>query len=156
FLPTLTLANIAFANLTGGAANNTFDVGGWFGGGTLTGGGGGDVITATRDAPNFTLTNTSLTANDGLHLTPHGKVIANRAAVGDTFDASGWTSTGTLSGGGTGTVAATKNTDFTLTNAELATGDGMQMALAGIANARLTGGTGNNTFNVDGWTGGGT
>src|SRR5262249_61211118 len=63
-LPTLTLANMEAANLTGGTSANTFTVGGWTGSGTITGGGGTDVIAATKDA-NFTLTDASLSTSDG-------------------------------------------------------------------------------------------
>ena len=58
---TLTLANMEVANLTGGAADNSFTVSGWSGTGTLDGAGGtGDSIVAVNDVATIDLTNTSL------------------------------------------------------------------------------------------------
>jgi hypothetical protein len=153
----LTLAGIAAANLTGGAGNNTFTVSGWTGTGTVTGGGGTDTISATKNQ-NFTLSNTSLTATDGLSVTLSGISVANLTGGtgNNSFDVSGWTGTGAITGGGgTDTISATKNQNFTLTNTSLSASDGANLSLAGIATANLTGGVGNNTFTVSGWTGGG-
>ncbi|TMC67653.1 MAG: hypothetical protein E6J13_16180 [Chloroflexi bacterium] len=72
----------------------------------------------------------------------------------NTFTVSGWTGSGTLAGaGGSDTVVATKNANFTLTNASVATTDGMNLALSSIEAANLTGGAGDNTFTLNGWTG---
>ncbi len=154
----LTLANIEAANLTGGSGDNNFTVSSWTGIGTITGGGGTDTITAVKDA-NFTLTDTSLATSDHMSLTLSGIKVANLTggAGANSFDVSGWTGGGTLDGqGGSDTVVATDNTDFTLTNTSLARTGSTVLTLANIENANLTGGAGNNTFTVSGWTGGGT
>jgi hypothetical protein len=58
----------------------------------------------------------------------------------------------TLNGGpGSDTVVAAGNLNYTLTDARL-TGAGVDN-LAGVENARLTGGAGNNVFVVSGWSG---
>src|SRR4029077_11485656 len=62
--PSLTLAGIGTANLTGGTSANTFTVTGWTGGGMVTGGGGSDTVVLTKDA-DFTLTDASLSATGG-------------------------------------------------------------------------------------------
>ena len=63
----LTLAGICTANLTGGAAANTFDVSGRAGAGKLTGGGGANTVAATKDA-DFNVGAASVVASDGLNL----------------------------------------------------------------------------------------
>ena len=77
----------------------------------------------------------------------------------NSFDVGGWTGTtaGTsvTGGGGADTVVASRNANFTLTNSQLTIGT-QNIALSGIGTANLTGGTGNNTFTVSGWTGTGT
>ena len=92
---------------------------------------------------NPTLADASIAAADGLSMTMAG--IGNAVLAGgsgaNTFTVSGWHGTGTLTGGGgSDTVAATKDANFVLTNTSLATGDGMALTLAGIGTAKLTGG----------------
>jgi hypothetical protein len=155
---TATLKNVQAANLTGGAGSNTFNVTGWTGGGTLTGGGGTATVVAVKNA-NFTLSNTALSATDGLHVALSGIGVANLTGGtgNNTFTVGGWTGTGTITGGGgTDTIAATKNANLSLTTTNLFGGDGMSLGLSAISLANLTGGPGNNTFTVSGWSGGGT
>ena len=147
------------ANLTGGASANTFTVGGWNRAGSFVGGGGGDTIAATKDV-GFTLSNTKLQTTDGMNLTLNSDfTIANLTggASANTFTVGGWTRTGALAGGGGGdTIAATKNTGFTISNSGLQTTDGMTLSLnSDFTIANLTGGASANTFIVSGWTGGG-
>src|SRR5207253_565522 len=75
--------------------------------------------------------------------------------VGDTtFTVSGWTGTGTITGGGgADVVAATKDANFTLTDTSLASSDGMSLTLSAIGAANLTGGVSANSFTVSNWTG---
>ncbi len=153
----MTLSGIASAGLTGGASSNTFTVSGWTGKGSVNGGGGSDTIVATKDA-GFTLTNGALTTTDGMSLTLSAVAAANLAGgpSNNTFTVGGWTGSGSIAGGGgSDTVAATKDASFTLANASLSTSDGMSLSLSGIASAGLTGGASNNTFTVGGWTGSG-
>jgi uncharacterized delta-60 repeat protein len=154
---TLELAGVEVANLTGAGGNNTFDVSGWAGGGKLTGAGGSDTVHVTKDE-SFTLTNTSLTASDGLNLVLATMEVANLTggASNNTFDVGGWNGTGTLvGGGGTNTVAATRNANFTLTNSTVSASGGFTFSLTDINRAELTGGTSANTFNLSGWSGSG-
>lgn len=68
-------------------------------------------------------------------------------AGANTFTAGGWTGGGSLTGGdGSDTVVAGKDADFTLTNTALSAGDGLDLTLAAVEVANLTGGAGNNTF----------
>jgi hypothetical protein len=67
---------------------------------------------------------------------------------------SGATGNDTLSAkGGTGTVIATGDANYTLTNSLLTVSTGGTFKLTGIKNAVLTGGASNNMFTVSGWTG---
>jgi Ca2+-binding RTX toxin-like protein len=72
----------------------------------------------------------------------------------NTFTVGGWTGGGALiGGGGTDTVLATKNTDFTLTDAALASSDGMTLSLTAVRKAQLSGGSANQVFDISGWSG---
>jgi parallel beta-helix repeat protein len=153
------LKNIQIANLTGGTGANTFNVAGWTGGGALTAGGGGKAtVVATKNA-NFTLSNSALSASDGLNMVLSGITVANLTGGtgANTFTVDGWSGSGTMTGGGgADTIAATKNTNFTLSTTNLYGGDGMALGLSGIGAANLTGGAGNNIFTVSAWSGSGT
>ena len=157
---TLTLAGIEAANLTGGASANIFDVSGWTRAATLVGGGGADTIAATKDV-NFTLSNTGLQTSDGMNVSLNTSFLIANLTGGDsanTFTVGGWTRAGSFAGGGGGdTIAATKNTSFTLADSGLQTGDGMNLSLdSEFTIANLTGGAAANTFTVSGWTHDGT
>ena len=187
------LSGIGVANLTGGSSNNSFDVSGWTGSGSLTGGGGTDTVISSKTA-NMTITNTALTAVDGMSLVLSGitadtLTLANTPAVvsvstpatvitataftgksalaatgvgavtllggtgNDTFTLTGETGRVTITGGGgADTVIDTSNSNFTLTNTSLTVGTQV-ITLTGISAATLTGGVGNNTFTITGWTG---
>jgi hypothetical protein len=154
----LGLTGIGTANLTGGPSNHTFTVSKWTGAGSLTGGGSSNTVIAVKDA-NFTLTDTMLRGSDGLVLTLTGIRTAQLTAgpSNDTFDVSGWTGGGSLVGsGGSETVTAAKDANFTLSKSALQASDGLSLSLSGLGTANLTGGSGDNTFTVGGWTGGGT
>ena len=151
----LTLSSVEVVNLTGGVGNNTFDVTDWTGKGALVGGGGADTVAASRST-SFTLTNNSLTSTAKLSMTLAGIGTANLTggSGSNSFTVSGWTGAGSLTGGGgSNTVVATKDVNFALTNSSLTTSGGMNLSLASIGTANLTGGSGNNTFDVSGWTG---
>lgn len=77
------------------------------------------------------------------------------------FTVGGWTGRGMLVGaGGTDTVVSSRVANYLLSDTQLVALSGttpvMTMALAGVGIAKLTGGTGNDTFTVSGWTGTGT
>jgi hypothetical protein len=80
----------------------------------------------------------------------------NGGAGSNVYTVGGYTGGGvlTLTGGGSDTVNATRNANFTLTNTRLSIG-ARNITLSGIGTANLTGGTSNNTFTVTGWTGAG-
>src|SRR5947209_20257240 len=74
----------------------------------------------------------------------------------NTFSVGTWTGNGTLTGGGgSDTVTATKDANFTLADGSLTSGDGMTLTLNGITTANLAGGPGGNSLDGTGWTGGG-
>ncbi|WP_422928452.1 beta strand repeat-containing protein [Singulisphaera sp. PoT] len=117
--PTASLSGVTQAFLTGGAANNTFTVGGWSGGGLILGGGGSaNRIVATKDA-NLTLTNGSLKGGDGLNLA--------------------------LSGIQRATLTLINNTTARTINASAFAGV-TSLTATGSAEARLIGGAGNDTL----------
>ncbi len=155
-LPTLTLSGFTTANLTDTAGGNTFTVGGWTKGGSLTDSATvADTVAASENA-GYTLTNASLSSTDGMSLGLVGITIAELAATGasKTFTVSGWTGSGSLSDTATGVVVASKSAGYTLANSSLSSTDGMSLGLVGITTADLTdSGSGGNTFAVTGWTG---
>ena len=86
-------------NLTGGAGNDTFNVGAWTGKGTLTGGGAVNRLVATRNS-DMTLTNASLSSpSPGFgKLTLSGMTIAELAGglADNVIFVDGWTGTGSI------------------------------------------------------------
>lgn len=140
--------------LNGGTENDMLT--GGFGNDTLTGGDGTDILVETYNT-SFNLSNTSLiglgtdtlAGLEDAHLT--GGVNSN------TFTVTSWTGMGTFVGGGAfDTLAVTKDGNFMLTDTSLVTSDGMNLTLAGFVRANLTGGVGNNVFEVSAWHGAGT
>ena len=156
----MTLSGLVVAELTGGAGDQQFDVSGWTGRGELVGNGGNDTVVSAKPGIQI-LTNSLLTAADGLHIPLIGIANANLtdSATGthssNYFYVTGWTGGGSLTGTGNDGIIATKNADFTLSNSLVAGSDGLNMAITGINRAYLTGGTGNNQFDVSGFTGAG-
>ena len=138
-----TLTISANATLTANAVN-------------VTGGAGSDTIAVTRDA-NMTLSDGSLEVDGAYNLTLAGIEAANLTggASDNLFTVSGWTGTGALDGaGGTGDrIVASKDTNFTLSDSALTSSDNMNLSLANIEVANLTGGASANTFVVSNWTG---
>ena len=158
---TFTLSGGVATSINGGAGNDTFDVSGLTGTSarSLIGGGGSDTVAVVATSNvNFTLTNAQLTIGT-LNVALSGIGTANLTGWtgNNTFTVSGWTGGGTLTGGGgTDTVVASKNVDFTLTGSSLGASDAMNLTISAIGTANLTGGAGPNTYNVSGWTGAGT
>lgn len=151
------LANLQFANLTGGASNNTFTVSGWTGFGSFDGGAGaGDTIVASRNADMYL---------DSLHLQVGGSLFGlnnsfenaklSGGASNNTFIISAWGSPATISGGsGTDLLSFSLDVDMTLTNSSLvATGLGT-FSLNSVETAELTGGDSNNIFRASAFTAG--
>ncbi|HEV3006887.1 MAG TPA: Ig-like domain-containing protein [Pirellulales bacterium] len=137
--------------LTGGSGNDTLSAG--TGTDVLDGGGGTNTLVETANV-NFVLTNTSL-VGPGVYTLEHLTVANLTGGAGNyTFDVSGWTGAGTLTGGGgTATVVATKNANMSLTAATLTSGDGMSLKLSGFKLASLTAGSGNDVIDASAFTG---
>jgi Ca2+-binding RTX toxin-like protein len=140
--------------LLGGTGNDLI-IGG-AGDDSIVGGGGTDTVAETADA-DFTLTNTSLsstiTGNDAISGVRNVQLAGGTSD--NTFTVSGATNLAvTLTGGGgTDKVVSVDNSDFTLTNTSLSKSIGGTFKLSGITQADLTGGTGDNSFFVTGWSG---
>ncbi|MEI8318970.1 MAG: hypothetical protein WCH79_13585, partial [Planctomycetia bacterium] len=116
------------------------------------------VTTAQTLVPGLTLTLSSSTGIENVSGTAFADVLVGNARINSLRGLAGDDSlTGragddSLDGGdGTDTVAESADVDFTLASSAL-TGVGTD-TLAGIEGASLTGGTGANTFTVNGWTG---
>ena len=155
----MALAGIEIANLTGGAADNTFTVDGWTQSGTMDGAGGtGDTIVATNDT-DFTLADGSLARSGFTTLTLMNieKATLTGGDGDNDFTVTGWTTatnSATLDGGlGTDTVIDSNDvTTVTLTDTSLARTGLAAVTLANIEDAILTGGAAANTFDVSAFT----
>src|SRR5207237_4457794 len=104
----------------------------------------------------FTLTNSTLHTSDDMSLTLAAIGTANLTggAAANTFTVSGWTGTGTMTGaGGSDTIIASKDTDFTLANNTLSSSDGMSQIGRASGRESVTGGAGANMFKVTEGTG---
>lgn len=123
---------------------------------TFNPGGGTNTVIAEGDG-NFTLTNSQLT-NSGtagivyLINTSVAKFVAGND--NDGFNLNGWTGTGSVTGGsGTNTLSVTKNANFTLGNASVASSDGMNMTYSKINQVNLTAAGSTNQFDVSAFYG---
>src|SRR5205085_1605694 len=126
------LSNITVANLTGGASANTFTVSGWTGSGTITGGGGADTVSTLR------ITTSAGAVFGTLGLGNFEVATLSGGASANAFTVSGWTGSGTITGGGgADTVSATKDANFTLSNTALTSSDGMSLTLSSSEERRV-------------------
>ena len=151
------LAAVESATLTGGASSNLFNVVGWTGAAVLDGGTGSDTIQFSQNA-DITLVPTKLTTSLGtsIQLASIESAILTGGASDNTFDLSSWTGPSTVDGsGGIDTLKLIRNANFTLTDALISVSDGTSYPVASVERADLTGGTGDNTFDFNGWSGGG-
>lgn len=135
------LSGMQTANLTGGPDNNTFDVSGWSGSGSLDGQAGNNTVVAENDG-NFTLTNTSLgrSGRGNLRL----ESIQNAQLIGgsgdNVFDVSKWFGNATLDGkGGNNTY------NYAVDGGSVSIIDS---AKSGIDSAVITGTDSGDTFNI--------
>ena len=114
-----------------------------------------DTIVSTADA-DHRLSDWNLRRSDGMSVSLASVERAELAGglLANTFEVSGWTGSGTLTGGGgRDVVVATRDFDLTLTDTGLTCLLGPNLTLSGIPVARLTGGLGNNTLDASGFTG---
>ncbi|MEW6672879.1 MAG: hypothetical protein AB1427_14330 [Thermodesulfobacteriota bacterium] len=94
-----TLANIEVANLTGGAASNSFDIGGWTGNGSITGGGGTDTLIGPNVPNTWNITGSNVgNINGAISFADIANLTGGTDA--DAFTLSGGTISGTIAGGG--------------------------------------------------------
>ena len=161
---TVNLANIESAKLSGGLSDNSFDISGWTQSfaGVIDGAGGTDTVHVARDA-DFVLSNVLLGAKIGTTKVLNMKLasVENIDMTGgesaNTFDVSGWTAGGTIHGlAGDDliekSVQGETGHSFVLSDSSLAVSDGTQLDLFGMEAANLTGGTGDDSVDVSGWT----
>jgi Ca2+-binding RTX toxin-like protein len=89
--------------LSGGPGNNTFDVSGYTGSGSIFGNGGSDTVAASG-AGTLSLTDNSLsrTGDGTLALTNIQNAVLTATSGGATFNVSSWSGTDTLNGKGNG------------------------------------------------------
>ena len=157
-LGNVSLTAVESATLTGGASDNVFNVNGWTSAAVLDGGTGNDTIQFAQDA-NITLTPTNLTTSAGtsIQLASIESASLTGGASDNTFDLSQWKGPSTVNGaGGTDTLKLIRNANFTLTDALISVSDGTSYPVTSVERADLTGGAGDNTFDFNGWSGGGT
>ncbi len=162
--PALQLGGTGDDVLNGAASADTLNAGmgndtlrGDKGNDSLDGGTGTNTLIESGNVK-FTLTNTKLIGAGTDTLANLQVANLTGGTSSNSFTVSGWTGAGNFIGGGgsTDTIVASKNANFLLSNSSLQTSDGLNVALSGFTKATLTGGAGNNTFTVDGWTGIGT
>lgn len=138
-------------------------IAGWAGDDTISGGPGNDTLSGGDGidrlvefgSGTMTLSNTQFNVGGEINLFGYfeaATLIGGNAA--DVFNVTGWSWPVTIEGGGgTNTLIDGGNANFTLTETSLIrTGSTTRtIAVSGIQNAVLTGGSGNNTFNLFAW-----
>ncbi len=152
--PMFELGGDGHDTLNGAAGADTLN--GGTGNDSLDGGADSNTLVASGDV-NFTLTNISLTGagTDALANLQIANLTGGTSS--NSFTVSDWTGTGSLNGGGgSDTVVASRDANFTLSDTELIASNGLSMTLASIGIASLGGGVSNNNFTVSAWTGSGT
>jgi parallel beta-helix repeat protein len=119
----------------------------------VSGGAGDDLLVQDVDA-NQTLTNTSLTGQGSDTLGAVERVRLTGGASNNAFDVSGWTTSGVQIDGGAGTdrVVSSNDVNFTLVDGNLRRSDATTFLLTSIEEAQVSGGAGDNTFDVTGWS----
>ncbi len=146
----------------GGSGNDTFVVGGSAptiqsptGSVVLIGGSGGANQIDASGNVDFTLSNWNLTLSNGdsFSLQSIQQAVLTGGGGDNTFDLSNWTGSGTLIGGGDGTLLSYSLGDQTLTDTSLVRADGGTFILSGIDQADLTGGPDNNILDASGFSG---
>ena len=147
------------------SAGNTITLSGWTGSTQINASGNNNTLDvnpgATTSAVSYVLTESQLTATIGQSTIPAVSFsdiqTANLTGGNGTnsFTVSAWTGNGSLTGpnGSSNTLYATDNTNFALTNTQFSRSNAGNLALSGIQNAVLTGGSGADTFTVSNWSG---
>ena len=121
----------------------------------LVGGGGLNSVAITADV-NFTLTNSSIALSNGESIGLSGVTQAalTSGPSNDSFDVTGWTGSGSITGGGGfDTLISTVDADAVLTDTSLTRTNGASLVLAGIAKAIISGGASSNKLDATGFSG---
>jgi uncharacterized membrane protein len=140
-------------SIAGNAGNDT--ISGGPGKDSLSGGDGIDRLLESGSGP-MSLSNTQFKIGGENNALGYFEVATLLGGDGsDVFDATGWSWPLTINGGGgANTLVDGGNANFTLTETSLARIIGTTtrtISMAGIKNVVLTGGAGNNTFNLSAW-----
>ncbi len=138
----LSLSGINNVRLTGTGNQDGFAINDWTGIGVLSATSG--LLGLGVEDSSITLTDSSVEAEDmylalnGFNLADLYEESAGSPSPGaDTFNVSGWTHHGGLTGDSIASVTASESADITLTNSSLTSGT-MSMSLNGMASADLT------------------
>jgi hypothetical protein len=157
-----TFSQMEHLELLGGASVNTFIDVGWNGRGNLRGLGGNDIIAVSRDAHVQLGNNFYLAGNNvffgamGLDSVEIVSITTGNSA--NQIDVRARTLPAFINGaGGQDTIVHNRDVDFTLSNNLLQTSGAENnfFQLLNIEVAHLSGGAGNNTFNINQWAGSG-
>jgi hypothetical protein len=159
---TFSLAGFMEASLTGGAGDNTFDIGAWTGTtlkATIDGGAGMDTVEATTDT-DFTAANALLKrvgSGDATLLNIENGVFRGGKKA-NKFNMSDWTLSGRVDAGPQNakiidTIISNVAGSTSLTNDLLSRAGCADLALLGLKTAELTGSSGDDVFDVSGWIG---
>jgi hypothetical protein len=156
-LGSVSLANVESATLTGGASANLFTLTGWSGSAVVDGGSGTDKIVYAQDS-DITLVPTQLTTSLGSVIQLASLEVAQLTggASDNVFDLSAWLGSATVDGlDGSDTLRLTRDADFVAADALISVSDGTSYPIANVENVALIGGAGNNLFDMNAWSGGG-
>ena len=145
-------------DLIGGAHNNRFDVSAPASMHVSIDGGGGkhNQVTNPDALQDIALSDSTLRFKDSEGVKEYSLTGINDAVLkggpNATFDLSGWTGYGSLSGDGTADLKSTDDVNFDLERDSFAKGPGLlEVKLAGFDLAELTGGPGDNVFVIRDW-----
>lgn len=150
------LQQVTLAALAGGNGNDTFDLSGWNGGGTLSGGAGYDTFILMRDT-DFVLADALLEMADGTQLVLAGLENAwlTGRASDNVFTISQWTGAGSIDGGaGLNRLVVSRDAPkITLSTSRIIVTDGASMSLKNVDTATLSGGPSANTIDARSFSG---
>jgi uncharacterized repeat protein (TIGR01451 family) len=131
---------------------------------TFNGGGGRDTFVGNASGSStpvgYTLSDSGVSSSAGgtVQFSGIGYVQLTGGSGADTFTVNGWSGHATLTGGGGGdtvvesAAGSATPVNFTLANYRLSSSLGTA-ELSGVGNVQLTGGSGADTFTVNGWSG---
>jgi hypothetical protein len=161
----ITLSGIAQVNLVGGTSDNTFTFGEWKGIVSVDGGTGFDTVRVTSDT-DFTIAD-ALIKRVGFgdaSITGIENGVFRGGAKANKFDVSGWTKSGNIDAAAApsrqvDSIISTVNGSMEVVNNSSGTilrrTGAVDLVLAGFESAEFTGGSGDDLFDVSGWTGAG-